>query len=169
MRRRPLLVAVLFVIGVVAVGCLVFTGIGTALFNFAVGNNVYVLIVSYQVQPVTVSGTLIMGITMQLNLQSTRVAIETALYGFKTDVAGNSTYNGNFSLTLIVDAYMGNQIPIYHHPFTFQDSEPRTLTCYLQNYDSNNYHVLNAVVTGHYLLEGQQINLQAYQGQWNES
>lgn len=167
--RHPLAVSVVFLIIIIAVSCLVFSGVGTGLFNFAVGNTVYALTVSYQATPITVSGVLIMGIAVQLNLESTRVAIETVLYGFKTEVAGPSSYNGNFTLTLYVDASMANQIPVYHHAFTFQDAAPRTLTCYLQNYDSSKYHSLTASVTGSYVLEGQQVSLQAYGGRWNEN
>jgi hypothetical protein len=162
-KRRPLLVASVFIAVMVVVGFLVFDGIALALFDFVLGNNVYALQVSYVPSLDSLGNA---KVTVTLNTLMVRMPIETVLTGYTVHVDAASTFNDtSFSIIINVRGTMANDVPVYGHTFTFQDGQARTVTCYLRDYDAGKYPVLHASVWGSTVYGGLSVDF-GYDGAW---
>lgn len=160
-KRTPVLVAVVFVVIITVVAFLSFSDVGLAVFDFVFGNNVYALQVTY-VPSVDSFGYA--KVAFILILQQTRMPAESVLFGYdvRTD-AKTSFDDGNFSITLYVQAYIANDVPVYGKTLVFEDGEARTLTCYLQHYSSGR---LVVTVGGFTVYNDVRTDFSGYGGQW---
>jgi hypothetical protein len=164
MKRKPLLAAGLFVTLLMVACFLVFSGIGLALFDYFLGNNVYALQVSY-VPSYDVGAP---KVSFSISLVNVRVPLETSLSGFSSHVDAASAFaDQNFSLTIYVNAIVANNINVYARTFSFTDGQARTLTCYLKDYSASQYPVLTASINGFTILNGIQTDFNGYGGQWD--
>ena len=164
MKRKPLLVAAFFLAVVVTISFLVFSGIAVGIFDFLMGNNVYALQVAY-VPSLDSFGNAKVSFTV--NLIQAKVPIETVLTGYGSHVDAQASFeDSNFSVSIWVYCSVANDISVYAKSMSFQDGQPRTLTCYLKDYDAGKYPVLKASVWGFTVYNDVRTDFSGYGGQW---
>ena len=149
--KTTLIVSVLALVIVVGFGLTIASDAGLMLFNALLGNEVRCLVVSYSV------GSLNSFVILNVSITTTtsKVPVETAIFGYKTIENGLATVS-DFGITLTLTVRVLNGQVIYWRTMTFRDSKPRTIICYLNNYNAQDFPVFTTYVDGNYLFNGVQ-------------
>jgi hypothetical protein len=149
--QKALTFSVLALLVVVAFGLAIASDAGLMLFDAFLGNDVRCLVVSYSVQS---SGSQVY-LNVSIAAATSKVPAETALYGYKVEETGSSVVSP-FGITLMIYVMVANDQTIYWRQMLFQDGKPRTITCYLNHYNVEEFPVFTAHVDGNYMFNGVQ-------------
>lgn len=165
MKRKPLALAACFSTLIVVAGFLSLNGMAAMFFNSLFGANVYAIEIDYS--PQLASKSVATPVTLALNLSviSIRVPNETILAEVN-QLSREASFNNSFTISLTVSG-ISNNLHVYDRTFTFQDANPRSITCYLPGYDSCRYPLLTVAVDGQYVLDGREFKFNPQYGTWS--
>ena len=125
-----------------------FEGIGLGLFNFFFGNSIPVIVLSYNIRPISDPARNIQ-FEYSLYLTTLRVPVETQSLGKEIKVLDNFTIqNRKLTITLPIQITTENT-QLYSETLTFYDANSRIVYFYLKTNDKT----INFICNGRYSLE----------------